>query len=79
MDNHEFQQYVLNSTPPLYPHTRDRSGKRLLLKWDNGLGHLKIKQLAKLRYFDVYLYPCLSNTTAVTQETDRTYGGFKSQ
>ena len=25
------------------------------------------------------MYPCVPNTTAVTQETDRTYGKFKSQ
>ena len=26
----------------------------------------------------MYLYPCVPNTTAVTQETDRTYGKFKT-
>jgi hypothetical protein len=40
---------------------------------------LQIKLLAELRFLGVYLYPCVPNTTAVTQETDRTYGGFKSQ
>jgi hypothetical protein len=40
---------------------------------------LQIELLAQLRYLGVYLYPCVPNTTAVTQETDRTYGKFKSQ
>jgi hypothetical protein len=54
-------------------------GKRLLLKCDSGSGRLQIELLAMLRYLGVYLYPCVPNTTAVTQETDRTYGRFKSQ
>ena len=40
---------------------------------------MQIELLAQLRYLGVYLYPCVPNTTAVTQETDRTYGKFKSQ
>jgi hypothetical protein len=41
---------------------------------------LQIELLAELRFLGLYLYPCVpSNTTAVTQETDRTYGRFKSQ
>ena len=79
MDDQEFELHVLNSILPLYPHTRNRPGKRLLLKCDSGPGRLQIKLLAKLRYLGVYLYPCMPNTTAVSQETDRTYGGFKSQ
>ena len=79
MDDDEFKQYVLNSILPLYPNTRDKPGHRLLLKCDSGPGRLQIELLAQLRYLGVYLYPCVPNTTAVTQETDRTYGKFKSQ
>jgi hypothetical protein len=79
MDDDEFKHYVLNSILPLYPNTRDKPGHRLLLKCDSGPGRLQIELLAQLRYLGVYLYPCVPNTTAVTQETDRTYGKFKSQ
>jgi hypothetical protein len=79
MDDCEFRQYVVNSVLPLYPKTRDKPGHCLLLKCDSGPGRLQIKLLAELQYLGVYLYPCVPNTTAVTQETDRTYGGFKSQ
>jgi hypothetical protein len=79
MDDNEFEQHITNSILLIYPHTRDRPGSRLLLKCDNGPGRLQIKLLAKLRFLGVYLYPCVPNTMAVTQETDRTYGKFKSQ
>jgi hypothetical protein len=49
------------------------------LKCDSGPGRLQIDLLAKLRHLGVYLYPCVPNTTAVTQETDRTYGKFKTR
>jgi hypothetical protein len=79
MDDEEFESYIINSILPLYPNTLDRPGKRLILKCDSGPGRLQIDLLAKLRHLGVYLYPCVPNTTAVTQETDRTYGKFKSQ
>jgi len=79
MDDSEFESYIMNSILPLYPNTLDRPGKRLILKCDSGPGQLQIDLLAKLRHLGVYLYPCIPNTTAVTQETDRTYGKFKSQ
>ena len=78
MDDCEFEQYVMNSMLPLYPKTRDRPGHHLLLKCDRNPGRLQIELLAKLRFLGVYLYPCVPNTTAVTQETDQTYGMFKS-
>jgi hypothetical protein len=78
MDDREFEEYIMNSILPLYPNTRDRPGKRIILKCDSGPGRLQIELLAKLRFLGVYLYPCVPNTTAVTQETDRTYGKFKS-
>ncbi len=79
MDDREFVQYVTNSILPLYPETRDRKGHRLLLKCDSGPGRLQVELLAQLRHLGVYLYPGVPNTTAVTQETDRTYGVFKSK
>jgi hypothetical protein len=79
MDDCEFAQYVKTNLLSLYPKTRDRPGHRLLLKCDSGPGRLQIELLAELRFLGVYLYPCVPNTTAVTQETDRTYGMFKSR
>ena len=79
MDDREFRLYVINLILPLYPNTRDKPGVRLLLKCDSGPGRLQIKLLAELRFLGVYLYPCVPNTTAVTQDTDRTYGKFKCQ
>ena len=79
MDDSEFESYIINSILPLYPKTLDRPGKRLILKCDSGPGRLQIDLLAKLRHLGVYLDPCVPNTTAVTQETDQTYGKFKSQ
>ena len=79
MDDCEFEKYVIQLIKHLYPNTFDRPGMRLILKCDSGLWRLQLELLAKLRFIGVYLYPCVPNTTAVTQETDRTYGKFKSQ
>jgi hypothetical protein len=79
MEDCEFAHYVTNSILPLYPETRDRKGNRLLLKCDCGPGRLQVELLAQLRFLGVYLYPGVPITTAVMQETDRTYGLFKSR
>jgi hypothetical protein len=79
MDDDEFEQYVLNSILPLYPNMRNRPGHRLLMKCDSGPRCLQVALLAKLRYLGVYLYPCVPNTMSMTQETDRTYGMFKTR
>ncbi len=79
MDDREFAHYVTNSILPLYPETHDRKGHCHLLMCDSRPGHLQIELLAQLRFLGVYLYPGVPNTTAVTQETDRTYGIFKSK
>ncbi len=70
---------LANSILPLYPETRGRKGHRLPLKCNSGPGRLQVELLAQLRFLGVYLYPGVPNTTAVTQETDRTYGLFKSK
>jgi hypothetical protein len=70
----------MNFILPLYPNTPDKPGKRLILKCNSGPGRLLVDLLAKLRFLGVYLYPCVPNTTVITQETDQTYGKlFKSQ
>jgi hypothetical protein len=79
MDYWKFELYITNSILPHYPNTLDRPGKRLILKCNSGPGRLQIDLLAKLRHLGVYLYPCVPNTTAVTHETDHTYGKFKTR
>ena len=79
MDEIEFEKYVKNSIIPLYPDACDLPGKRVLIKVDSGPGRLNTELLAELRLLGFYLYPGVPNTTAVTQETDRNYGPFKSR
>lgn len=79
MDEIEFGKYVKNSIIPLYPDACDLPGKRVLIKVDSGPGRLNTELLAELRLLGFYLYPGVPNTTAVTQETDRNYGPFKSR
>ncbi len=51
----------------------------MILKVDGGPGWLNTELLAELRLRGFYLYCGVPNTTAVTQETDRNYGPFKSR
>ena len=79
MDEAEFAKYVKNNIIPLYPDVLDVPGKRVMLKVDSGPGRLNIELLAELRLLGWYMYPGVPNTTAVSQETDRNYGPFKTQ
>ncbi len=51
----------------------------MLLKVDSGSGRMNIRLLSTLRHLGFILYPCVPNTTYVTQETDQCYGPFKTQ
>jgi len=79
MDEVEFEKYLLNFIVPLYPDAKNMLGHRVLLKVDSGPGRMNIRLLTKLRRLGFILYPCVPNTTHVTQETDRCYGPFKTQ
>jgi phage terminase large subunit-like protein len=79
MDDNEFANYIMNSIVPLYPHAKDKRGHRVLLKVDSGPGRTNMDLLAKLKMLGFILYPCVPNTTHVTQETDQNYGPFKTQ
>jgi len=79
MNDEEFEKYLMNSIVPLFPHAKDKKGHRVMLKVDSGPGRLSLKLLAKLRLQGFILYPCVPNTTHVTQETDQCYGPFKTQ
>ena len=78
MDECEFSKYLFNSIVPLYPDVLDIPGKRVMIKVDSGPGRLNTEMHAKLRCLGFYLYPGVPNTTHVTQETDQSYGLFKS-
>ncbi len=79
MDREEFEKYIFNGIVPLYPNALDVPGKRVLIKIDSGPGRNNNEVMcARLRNLGIYLYPGVPNTTAVTQETDRGYGKFKS-
>ncbi len=78
-DNDEFGKYLMNSIVPLYPHARNRAGHHVMLKVDSGPGRMNLNILAKLRHLGFVLYPCVLNTTHITQVTDQMYGPFKTQ
>ena len=79
MDNNDFDKYIMNSIIPLYPNARNRPGHCVMLKVDSGQGRINLNLLARLRRLGFILYPCVPNTTHVTQETDQNYGPFKTQ
>ena len=79
MNEEEFEKYLRNSILPLFPDAKDKPGLRVILKVDSGPGRTNLKLLATLRLLGFILYPCVPNTTHVTQETDQCYGPFKTQ
>ncbi len=79
MDDTEFEKYMKNNIMPLFPGALDIPGKQGLVKVDSGPGRCNVELLAELCTQGWYLYPGVPNTTAVSQETDRNYGPFKTQ
>jgi hypothetical protein len=78
MNAEELHKYLSNSILPLYPDIEDRPGKRVILKLDSGPGRMNVEMLASLRLKGLYIVPGVPNTTSQTQETDQSYGPFKS-
>ena len=78
MDDVDSDEYLYNSLIPLYPGAEYIKGKRVLFKLDSGPGWLVTKLLDRLCLLGFVLYPGVPNTTAVSQETDRNYGPFKT-
>ncbi len=70
MDNKEFAKYMQGSIVPLFPDAVDEPGRRVLLKVDSGPGRMNLKLLTTLKLIGIILYPCVPNTTQMTQETD---------
>ena len=79
IDEVEFRQYFLNSIVPLFPDSDDVNGKRVMVKVDSGSGRLQENFVAEARTLEFIVYPGIRNATAVTQETDQSYGPFKTQ
>ena len=50
----------------------------MILNLDSGTGRLVVKLLFRLRLLVFVLYPVSLNTTALSQETDRNHGPFKT-
>ena len=78
MGDVEFDEYLSNSLIPLYPDAEDVKGKRELSKLDSGTGRLGAKLLARLCILGFVLYPGVPNTAAVSENTDKNYGPFKT-
>jgi len=74
----ELQKYMDVAMFPLFPDISDRPGKRVLMKADSGPGRMNIEMLASLKLKGMYLMPGVPNTTQVTQETNQSYGQYKS-
>ena len=78
MGDDDFEIYILNSIIPIFPYAKDIPGKRVIIKIDIELGQATIRFLAKLRNLVFLIYPGVTNTTSVSQETDQKYGPFKT-
>jgi len=78
MDDQEFYKYISNSVRALFPDVADRDGRCVIVKIDSGPGRTNMELLCCLRHIGILLFPCVPNTTAVTQETDQSYGYFKT-
>jgi hypothetical protein len=61
-----------------FPDAAPMRGRWVILKCDSGPGRLNPTLLAYLRFHGFILYPGVPNTTAVTQETDQSYGPFQT-
>ena len=77
MDDDEFYKFITTSICPLFPDVADENGRRVVIKIDSGPGRTNNDLLVRLRTLGFLLFPCIPNTTAVTQETDQAYGFFK--
>ncbi len=78
MDDEEFFEYLQKSIMKLYPDAAPVKGKWVIIKCDSGPGRMNAKLLAYLQFHGFLLFPGVPNTTAVTQETDQSYGPFQS-
>jgi hypothetical protein len=78
MDDDDFFEYLKKSNMKLYPNAAPVKGRWVVIKCDSGPGQLNPNLLTFLQFHGFILYPGVPNTTAVTQETDQSYGPFQS-
>ncbi len=78
MDVVEFFEYLKKLIMKLYPDAAPMKGRWVVIKSDSSPGRLNSTLLTYLRYHSFILYPGVPNTTAVTQETDQSYGPFQT-
>ena len=78
MDDEEFFEYLKKSIMKLWPDAAPVKGRWVVIKVDSGPGRLNPDLLSFLRFHGFILYPGVPNTTAVTQETDQSYGPFQT-
>jgi hypothetical protein len=74
MDNEQFNEYFRTNIAPLYLDAEDKVGKRVMVNIDSCPGRLEIDFLAEGRTSGFIINPSVSNRTALTQETDQSYG-----
>ncbi len=79
MDDAEFYEYIVKSITRLYPDAAPMVGRWVVIKCDGGPGRLNDKLLVYLLFHGFLLFPGIPNTTAVTQETEQSYGLFQSK
>jgi hypothetical protein len=77
MNDEEFFEFIQKSIMKLYHDAAPVKGHWVVIKCDSSLGRLNPTLLAYLRYHGFILYPGIPNTTAVSQETDQSYGPFQ--
>ena len=63
----------------LFPGAQDVSDKRVIMKVESGPGRIELGFLAEARTLGFIVCPGVPNTIAITQETDQSYGPFKTQ
>ena len=78
MDYDEFEIYITNSIAPLFKYEKYVLWKRFIINIDSWPGQTNIELLEKLRNLGFLLYPGVTNTTSVSQETYHNYGPFKT-
>ena len=78
MNYREFEKYLCELVRRLYPDATDIDGERVIVKVDSGPGRSNPDLIMRLRMRGVLLYGGVPNATSVQQETDQTYGPFKS-
>ncbi len=78
LDDNDFFEYIQKSIMKIFPDTAPVPGRWVVIKCDSGPGRLNPTLLAYLRFHGFILYPGIPITTAVTQETDQSYGPFQT-